>query len=601
MEVLPTYRRTSQRAQKLFGRFPLRWAPWAAGVLALFWLVSHAFHPPPPPPRDFPDWHYDPEPFFSPAQHEPGEEGVASAEDWAARAALVRGAFVHAYQSYNSNAYMHDEVKPVSGGWVNNFNGWSVTVFDSLDTMLIMGLDEMFDDALSVVARTSFYQDSNNYAPFFETVIRYLGGLLSAYAISREPILLARADDLGAALLPAMDTPSGLPIYAVNTQSGKGKIGWTGTVLWAEALSCQMEYKYLAHLTGRPQYYHKVEKIMDIMHKANVTDDLFSTQWDMKTAAPKSGYFSVGAFADSAHEYLLKQWLLTGQSEPKARDLYLRSMRAIFEHVTFVSPKREMLYVTDIRAGKLTHTFEHLTCFFAGLLALGAHTLELPAHERQLHRWAAEGLASTCWMTYADSYTGLGPDVMSMDHFEPPERGKWLDRVRIWEEQGRPTEKPPGVVPKKWEEPKFKDYRSSVDSYLLRPETVESFYLLWRTTGDPMWRERGWAVFQSIERFCKTKYGYASIIKVDAKSPTLKDEQPSYFLAETLKYLYLLFTDAELVPLNKWVFNTEGHPLPIYEWRQWEKDEYRIPTPHRPNPPSGKEAADSPRTTGEEP
>ena len=119
MEVLPTYRRTTQRAQKLFGRFPLRWALWAAGVLALFWLVSHAFHPPPPPPRDFPDWHYDPEPFFSPAQHPPGEEGVASPEDWAARAALVRGAFVHAYQSYNSNAYMHDEVKPVSGGRVN--------------------------------------------------------------------------------------------------------------------------------------------------------------------------------------------------------------------------------------------------------------------------------------------------------------------------------------------------------------------------------------------------------------------------------------------------------------------------------------------------
>ena len=68
-----------------------------------------------------------------------------------------------------------------------------------------------------------------------------------------------------------------------------------------------------------------------------------------------------------------------------------------------------------------------------------------------------------------------------------------------------------------------------------------------------------------------------------------------------LKYLYLLFTDAELVPLNKWVFNTEGHPLPIYEWRQWEKDEYRIPTPPRPNPPSGEEAADAPRRTGEEP
>ena len=56
-----------------------------------------------------------------------------------------------------------------------------------------------------------------NYAPFFETVIRYLGGLLSAYALSGDPILLSRADDLGKMLLPAFNTPSGLPAYAVNT------------------------------------------------------------------------------------------------------------------------------------------------------------------------------------------------------------------------------------------------------------------------------------------------------------------------------------------------------------------------------------------------
>lgn len=56
-----------------------------------------------------------------------------------------------------------------------------------------------------------------NFVPFFETVIRYLGGLLSAYALSGEPILLARADDLGKALLPAFNTSSGMPMYAVDT------------------------------------------------------------------------------------------------------------------------------------------------------------------------------------------------------------------------------------------------------------------------------------------------------------------------------------------------------------------------------------------------
>jgi mannosyl-oligosaccharide alpha-1,2-mannosidase len=115
-----------------------------------------------------------------------------------------------------------------------------------------------------------------NYAPFFETVIRYLGGLLSAYALSGEPILLSRADDLGRMLLPAFNTTSGLPAYAVNTVryvihapllvlilivkcSGGIRFGWQqNRVLWSEVLSCQMEYKYLAHLTGRAHYYEKV-------------------------------------------------------------------------------------------------------------------------------------------------------------------------------------------------------------------------------------------------------------------------------------------------------------------------------------------------------
>lgn len=44
-----------------------------------------------------------------------------------------------------------------------------------------------------------------------------------------------------------------------------------------------------------------------------------------------------------------------------------------------------------------------------------------------------------------------------------------------------------------------------------------------------------------------------------------------------LKYLYLLFLDEDLVPLDKFVFNTEAHPLPVFEWEKWEKDLFRIP------------------------
>lgn len=84
--------------------------------------------------------------------------------------------------------------------------------------MWIMGLYEFFEEGIQVVTNTTF-TEAGEFVPFFETIIRYLGGLLSAYALSGEPILLEKADELGASLLSAFKTPSGFPMYAVNPQT----------------------------------------------------------------------------------------------------------------------------------------------------------------------------------------------------------------------------------------------------------------------------------------------------------------------------------------------------------------------------------------------
>ncbi|KAI0278975.1 glycoside hydrolase [Russula brevipes] len=91
------------------------------------------------------------------------------------------------------------------------------------------------------------------------------------------------------------------------------------------------------------------------------------------TGVPSSTSNSVGANADSGYEYMLKQWLLSGRTDTKARDLYLRSVNAILDNLTYVSPKRNLLYVTDASVdpdGKIipTYAFEHLTCFLPGML-----------------------------------------------------------------------------------------------------------------------------------------------------------------------------------------------------------------------------------------
>jgi len=352
---------------------------------------------------------------------------------------------------------------------------------------------------------------------------------------------------------------------------------------------------------------------------------------------------------------------------------------------------RGLLYVTDFTSNWVSRRFEHLSCFLPGLLALGAEMLPedgLSADERQLHKWAAQGLGEACAAMYSDNPTGLGAEeVIFKSRYDvewkklqdareaevkrlraleeeareagepadwvPPartvklpaklpnkadwtgeeERLRWVNALRAWREGtyvppsemrlddeayydalagidradddddnghrdaidahahahgGRPTEKEkekgpvPGLVgslPPAYDGTPARDYRVGNTGYYLRPETLESYFLLWRTTRDPVWRERGWAAFLAIERECRTDSGYATprnVAITRERGGVLGDSMPSYFLAETLKYLFLLFSEDSVLPLDTYVLNTEAHPFPVFEWTDWEKRKFGI-------------------------
>ncbi|KAI6010682.1 glycoside hydrolase family 47 protein [Pisolithus orientalis] len=497
-------------------------------------------------------------------------------EIWAERAVQVKNAFLHAYHGYERYAFPHDELTPLSNASTNSFNQWGVTAVDSLDTMLLMGLKDEYERALPMIMNTNFSLPANTAVPFFETVIRYLGGLLSAYALSNDTRLLTKADELGAKLLPAFNTESGPPVGML-----------------AEIASWQLEYSYLGKITGKEEYAERATMITDLFYNANLT--------------------------------ILRrdQYLLTAQTDKENLEMYIRMTTHVINNLMFISPQRHLVYVTDMSTYKLedtrvTHHFEHLSCFFPGLLALGVKMLPLDDLESvginleeltrdllprdrggyealsefnltDLHLWAAEAIAQTCYITYADQPTGLGPETVSMRAGGKFGITRWMSAVRAWDRQGRrgpppgvgdklPWSEPPGLVSTKERDRATvtRDYGVRNIAYYLRPETVESFYMLWRVTGDVRWRYRGWHVFQAIEREAKTSSGYACVDRVHMKVPVLLDSMPSYFLAETLKYLYLLFLDEDIVPLDRWVFNTEAHPLPVFAWTPEESVAYEI-------------------------
>lgn len=128
------------------------------------------------------------------------------------------------------------------------------------------------------------------------------------------------------------------------------------------------------------------------------------------------------------------------------------------------------------------------------------------------------------------------------------------------------------LISKRWElfslnSSNFSFFFQPLDSHnLLRPETVESLFYMYRFTKDKKYREWGWQIFRAFMKYTKIDGGFSSINNVKSPSnPGFKDKLESFFLAETLKYLFLLFSDdPKLIPLDKYVFNSEAHPLPIY-------------------------------------
>ncbi|KAI0825538.1 seven-hairpin glycosidase [Irpex lacteus] len=522
--------------------------------------------------------------------------------EWAQRAQEVKEAFLYAYRGYEKYAAPHDELLPVNGSYIDNFNGWAVSRDDSLSTMLLMGLHDEFSRALVAIEKTEFtlphpIPGRPVYTPFFETVIRHLGGLLSAYAYSHEPVLLRAADDLATKLAPVFNTTSGLPAYGVDPDTGA--VSPRREAVAAEVGSCQLEYAYLARVTGKKEHYDRTASIMKVIAEVNLGQvGMLAQDFDLNTGQHMKGHISVGAASDSLHEYLLKLYLLTGQTDKVSLDLYVKTINRVLTTLLYVSPNRGLLYVTDATRADMTggpmptHKFEHLSCFLPGLIALGVHTLPDNAFDntrpmgltiqdedevlkynwKELHMIAARGLGEACIQMYEDQPTGLGPEEVQFHG----DGELWIRRMREWRVGGKKGS-PPGIGAKGRIDGKREDYILRKWGYLLRPETLESVFLLWKTTGDEVWRERGWSAFQALQKHTQTSYGYSSISNVSQLPVKFLNEMPSYFLAETLKYLYLLFSDEDLVPLDRWVFNTEAHPLPVIEWTPWERRKFNIP------------------------
>jgi mannosyl-oligosaccharide alpha-1,2-mannosidase len=449
------------------------------------------------------------------------------------RREYVKKAMKHAWSGYKKYAFGADELLPLSKEAGGYWGGLGVTLVDSLDTLWLMGLKDEFREARDWVQHKLSFDDVAAVS-VFETTIRSLGGLLSAYDWSGDRIFLEKANDLGTRLLNAFESPNGLPYEQTELNSHNSfNAPWQGNqVKIAEIGTLQLEFRYLSHVTGNHVFAEKVNHVFDCLAENQPDNGLYPlyAQNDVpEVRLQMDSKSTLGGMGDSFYEYMLKTWLQGGKVEDKYRKMFDKAMDGAHENLVQKSVPDGLTYVADLFNGNLDRKMDHLACFMGGLWALGAYTnpdgFQSPKAQRDLVN--AKAITYTCYQMYARFPTGLAPEIARFD--------------------GNPEDK---------------DFSPQVSTYLLRPETVESLFILNFLTGDPVYREWGWEIFQAIERFCRTDEGFSQISNVEDIDGQPINKMESFFLAETLKYLYLLFDpDTKVDILNEHVFNTEAHPL----------------------------------------
>ncbi|KAL4633973.1 hypothetical protein ACB092_04G162900 [Castanea dentata] len=453
----------------------------------------------------------------------------------------VRKMFYHAYDNYMTHAFPHDELKPLTKSFTDSlselgnlrlehlpqdYNGSALTLIESLSSLLIMGNSTEFERAVLWLSQNiTFNVDAR--VNLFECNIRVLGGLVSAHILATDSTnrlvhgayknqLLILAEDLGKRFLPAFNTPTGLPYAWINLKYGV-MVNETTETSTSGCGSLILEMGALSQLTGDPTYEYVAIRALRKLWSMRSSLNLLGTTLDVVTGDWIEYSAGIGAGVDSFYEYLFKAHILFGKEE------FWRMFHSAYLAVQKYFRHGPWYHEADMRTGKATYwQLTSLQAFWPGLQVLvGDIAAANSSHREFFHVWEKFGVL---------------PERYLLDH-----------------QMLHPTEK----------------------YYPLRPELAESTFYLYQATKDSWYLKVGESIVNSLNLYTKVEGGFASV--KDVTTMQLEDHQHSFFLAETCKYLYLLFDDSFLVDRN-YIFTTEGHPLPVLrDWHDRLPESY-IPT-----------------------
>ena len=491
----------------------------------------------------------------------------------------IREAAKHSWDNYRRYAWGYDMLKPRSKEPDHWFD-LGLTIVDAADTLIMMNLNHEAYSAIDWMENELKFVSKNENSNCFEMTIRILAGILSAYHLTGSEKLKNQAITFGDVLLHCYDSESGIIPYSdidLETHKAHPPV-WNPSSSLSEVTSLQLEFRYLSQISGDPKYEQTTFRTSIHIHNLTETrsQKLLPMYINPTSALLEDSIITLGARSDSYYEYLLKQYLQTGikwlesdylDTMDQVRDRLMRHTGGS-ENYTYIAEMQIFRTVNDTEDIRYHNKMDHLVCFLPGTLVLGYYHFSPLAAEYRLkyhletrpdklnprydcHLEMAQKLARTCYHMYSKMGTGLSPEIASFIHSS--------------------TDDP--IVQN---QPELQVQSHSAHN-ILRPEFVESLFYLYHITGLQAYRNQASEIFEAFQKYSRIPSGYSPISDVRVKPTTTTDidealhkhapdRMESFWLSETLKYLYLTFCDDEHIVgtiLNNYVFNTEAHMFPV--------------------------------------
>lgn len=471
--------------------------------------------------------------------------------------AQVKQIFTNAFSAYEKFAFGHDDLTPVTKSFTDGRNGWGATIVDALSTMKIMGLEDLFQLGVNFSSHIDFSESNTpDTVSLFESTIRYVGGLLSAYELNgnKPQVLVEKAQQLADKLALGFEGSVAVPFGFVDFSTDQPVIATSNV---AEAGTLTLEWSTLSKYTGNDTYRLLTEN--SVKHIAQLTaplPGLAAQGIDPSTGEFVGAYVSWGGGSDSYFEYLLKYPRLNLDADPLFIETWQTAVDSSIKWLLKVSTVGDWTYLADFQDDRqIRHIGSHLACFHGGNWILGGKLLN-----NQTIVDIGLKLVDACWNTYASTATKIGPEVfgfISKVDGQPPNGT----------DDGSFTGNPITAADTAFNnEHGFYIFDGGAD-YILRPEVLESNFYAWRVTGDTKYVDNAKSAVQSYLKFLEVpggEGGVSGILDVNNATVTTADrvdDTESFFFAEVMKYLYLTFDDPEHISIDDYVFNTESHPF----------------------------------------